>query len=140
MQGFPVTFTFPLHWSELDAYNHVNNARHFVWFESARATYFRKIGLMRDEPGGVGPILKTNYAEYLEPVRYPSELVVGARVSKIGTTSFTMEYACARTSSPERLVSKGSSVMVVFDYALQQKVSMPAEVRAAIEALEGHTL
>lgn len=139
MQGFPITLRFPLHWSELDAYNHVNNARHFVWYESARAIYFRRIGLMRDEPGGIGPILKTNYAEYLEPVRYPAELLVGVRIPKIGNTSFTMEYACALADSPERLVSKGSSVMVVFDYEKGQKIPMPREVRAAIEALEGCT-
>ncbi|ADO68503.1 acyl-CoA thioesterase [Stigmatella aurantiaca] len=133
-----VTPRFPVHWSEMDAYGHVNNARFFVWFESARIAYLSRIGLVGTGHSGVGPILATTSADYLQPVVYPASLVAGARVARIGRTSLTMEYAVA-DADKGTLYARGGGVIVTIRYPAYEKIPVPAEVRAAIEALEGRS-
>lgn len=138
MQGYPVTVRFPLHWGEMDALGHANNARFFTWFESARIAYFERVGL-RLEPTQVGPILKRCDCEFLRPVVWPAELIVGARVTDSRTTSFTMLYAVARAEEPEVPFARGSAIVVLVDYRSGQKVPIPDDLRARIEALERPT-
>ncbi len=140
MNDFPITVRFPIHWGEMDAYGHVNNARYFTWFEAARIAYMARVGLvsaeMQKPEGGVGPIVAATNAEYLRPVVFPAELVVGARVSRIGTTSFVMEYAVDDASTGVRY-ARGGAVLVTLNDPGYEKVPVPKEVRASIEALEG---
>jgi acyl-CoA thioester hydrolase len=136
LKDFPITLRFPVHWSEMDAYNHVNNARFFVWFESARIAYFTRIGLVSTGHTGVGPILAATNAEYLQPVVFPANLIAGARVSRIGRSSITMEYAVA-DADKGTLYARGGGVIVTIRYPDYEKIPVPPEVRAAIETLEG---
>nr|QKW93787.1 acyl-CoA thioester hydrolase [Vitiosangium cumulatum] len=140
MNDFPITVRFPVQWGEMDAYGHVNNARYFSWFESARIAYMARVGLVSPEmqrpDGGVGPIVAATNAEYLRPVVFPAEVVVGARVSRIGTTSLNMEYAVDDAHTGVRY-ARGGAVLVTLRYPTYEKVPVPAEVRASIEALEG---
>ncbi|MBN1208390.1 MAG: acyl-CoA thioesterase [Myxococcaceae bacterium] len=138
LEGFPITVRFPLHWSEMDAYGHANNARYFVWFESARITYFTRIGLVNTGHSGLGPILAATNADYLLPVVFPANLIAGARVSRIGHSSITMEYAVA-DADKGTLYARGGGVIVTMRYPEYEKIPVPAEVRAAIEALEGRS-
>src|SRR5687767_7192566 len=135
MEGFPIVLRFPVHWGELDAYGHVNNARHFVWFESARMTYLREIGLAREHANDVGPILAATNASFLKPVGYPLDLAVGATVSRIGNTSLVMDYAVEDDATGVRL-STGSSVIVTVRYPSYEKVRVPDEIRERIRALQ----
>lgn len=137
MTGYPVEVRFPIHWGEMDALGHANNARYFSWFESARIAYFEKIGFSADPSAPVGPILKTASCEFGRPVVYPADLVVGARVPRLGNTSFTMEYAVALAAAPDAPVATGDSVVVVVDYRTGEKVPVPDDLRRAIDALEG---
>ena len=36
--------SIPLRWSDLDAFNHVNNARYLTFLEQARIEWFESIG------------------------------------------------------------------------------------------------
>ncbi|MET0404042.1 MAG: thioesterase family protein [Cystobacter sp.] len=143
MKDFPITVRFPIHWADMDAYGHVNNGRHFIWFEAARIEYMVRVGLVRPgmqkpEGGDVGPIVAATNAEYLRPVVFPAELLVGARVTRIGTTSFTMEFAVDDANSGVRY-ARGGAVLVTLRYADHQKIPVSTEVRAAMEALEGRS-
>jgi acyl-CoA thioester hydrolase len=138
LKDFPITLRFPLHWSEMDAYGHANNARFFVWFESARIQYLLRIGLVNEGHSGLGPILAATNADYLQPVVFPAHLVAGARVSRIGRSSITMEFAVA-DADKGTLYARGGGVIVTMRYPAYEKVPVPDEVRAAIEALEGRS-
>ena len=142
MNDFPVSVRFPIHWVDMDAYGHVNNARYLTWFEAARVEYMIRVGLVKPDMGklesGVGPIIATASVDYLRPVVFPAELEVGVRVSRIGTTSITMEYAVDDVRGGGRY-ARGSTVLVVLRYTDHAKVPVPADIRAAIEALEGRS-
>lgn len=135
MQGYAVTVEFPMHWGEMDALGHANNTRYFAWFETARIETFRRIGVTADKPTNVGPILATTTCDFLRPLAWPADLVVGARIPKVGRTSFTMEYAVALAHAPDTPVARGSGVIVLVNYETGAKVEVTDEMRAAIEAL-----
>jgi acyl-CoA thioester hydrolase len=132
---FPVTERFPVHWGDMDAMGHVNHARYFTWFESARMAVFARIGVAGDRPRDVGPILAMASCDYIRPVVYPATVVVGARVLKVGRTSITMEYAAWLTDEPERPCARGASVAVMVDYRTMQKVEVSSEIRSLVAAL-----
>jgi acyl-CoA thioester hydrolase len=142
MQGFPVTLDLPVQWGEMDALRHVNNARFFTWFESARIAYFDRLrGALPGSGatvglGEVGPILASTSCDFLRPVTYPATVLVGARVSELGNSSLRMEYAVERIDAPGEPCAKGTSVVVLVRYATLEKVRVPDSVRAAIAALE----
>lgn len=127
-----VTVTIPVQWSDMDALGHVNNARYFSWFESARIALFRRVGMMTTGPTGIGPILATTTCDFLSPVAFPATLEVSARVTRVGETSLTMEYEVKDAGSADRLHARGSSVAVMFDYRSMQKVRVPDDLRAAL--------
>lgn len=130
---FPVTVEFPVHWGEMDSLGHVNNARLFTWFESARIACADRIGLLATP--GEGPILATTTCDFLAPIHYPADIVVGVRITKVGTTSLAMEYAAWRKGAPEAPYARGSSVIVYVRYATGAKLAIPDAMRAAITAI-----
>jgi acyl-CoA thioester hydrolase len=135
MVPFPVIVTFPVHWGEMDTMGHVNHARYFTWFESARVALFAKIGIRVERPSDVGPIIAMASCDFIRPVVFPATLVAGARVLKVGRTSITMEYAVWPEPEPERPCARGASVAVLVDYRTMQKVDVPPAVRASIAEL-----
>src|SRR5687768_16581164 len=104
--SWPVVVRFPVHWGEMDALGHVKNTRFFAWFESARIALFARAGVTM---GDVGPILATASCDFLAPVRYPADVEVGARVPRVGNTSFVIEYEAFADAAP---CARGSSVVV----------------------------
>lgn len=135
MNGYPVTVRFPLHWGDMDALGHANNAMFFRWFETARIELFRGVGIEAGGPSSAGPILATTTCDFLQPVKFPGELVVGARVTKVGNTSLVMEYGLARAETPEVLVARGTAVVVLVNHATGEKVPVPDAVRDKIALL-----
>ncbi|MGO8968877.1 MAG: acyl-CoA thioesterase [Myxococcaceae bacterium] len=134
--SYPVTVEFPIHWGEMDALGHVNNAHFFTWFESSRMAFFQAAGIALSRQDAVAPILAAAHCDYLEPVVFPARVVVGARATKLGNTSLTLEHAVWRLGAPERLLARGSSVVVLLNYATGEKVRIPEAARAAIAALK----
>jgi acyl-CoA thioester hydrolase len=135
MVPFPVTERFAIHWGEMDAMGHVNHARYFTWFETARIALFSRIGVHAERQNEIGPILAMASCDFIRPVVYPATIVVGARVLKVGRTSITMEYAAWLTEEPDRPCARGASVAVLVDYRTMQKVEVPAHVRDLITVL-----
>lgn len=132
--NFPVTITIAVQWSDMDALGHVNNARFFTWFESARIALFDRIGVPTSGPSATGPILATTTCDFVRPVVYPATVRVGVRVSRVGETSIAMEYEIT-DDAHGHVYGRGTSVAVLVDYATMAKVRVPDPVRAAVTAL-----
>lgn len=126
------TITIVVQWGEMDALGHVNNARFFSWFESARIALFTRIGVATTRPAEIGPILATTTCDFLRPVVFPATLAVSVKVAKVGETSITMEY---EVKDDAAVYARGTSVAVLVDYRSMTKVRVPDDVRAAIAAL-----
>ena len=135
--GYPVGITLPVQWGDQDAFGHVNNTVYFRWFESARIAYGRRIGLNAwKETRNIGPILASITCEYRRQVTFPDTVRVGARITRIGRSSMTMEHVVI-SEAVGGTAAEGTSAVVLFDYTAGRSYPIPDELRRAIEALEG---
>lgn len=132
MKDYPVVVRFPVHWAEVDAMGHVNNARYFTWFESARMELFQRVGLEIEGSPELGPILAHTSCDFLAPVRFPAEVEAGTRIAGFGRTSFTMEFGAGLAGS-EDLAARGRGVVVLIDYGSGEKIEIPADLKAKLE-------
>ncbi len=138
MSGPPwaVTLEVPLHWGEMDAFGHVNNTVYFRWFESARMSYFERLGwpVLQGETG-VGPILHSTQARFRAPLVWPDTVTVATRVSAVAEDRFTMLYE-VRSRNLGRIAAEGSGLIVAFDYRTLSKAALPAKIRERIAEIE----
>lgn len=140
LSGFPVVVTLPIQWGEQDMYGHVNNTVFFRWYETARVAYAERVGfdqLMKTV--GIGPILAAIHCNYRKQVKFPDTIQIGARVTRLGKSSLTMEHH-AVSLNQQAVVADGDSTIVCFNYRDQRPTAISAEMRAVIEKLEGKSL
>ena len=136
LADYPVVITLPVQWGDQDPFGHVNNVVYFRWYESARIAYFEQSGihaLLAQEQ--LGPILARITCDYLRQLNFPDTIQVGARVTRLGTKSFTIEHALY-SQAQDAIVAKSDSVVVVFHYRQNASCPIPPEVRAQIERFE----
>ena len=139
LNGFPVTVEIPVAWGEMDAFRHVNNTVYFRYFETVRIDYLRRVGMGAERAeDGIGPIMRDVQCRFRRPLTYPDTVTVGARVTEMGDDRFTMEYRVVSRKLAD-VAAEGSGVLVAYDYRTLRKAILPAEVRAAIERMEGRT-
>jgi acyl-CoA thioester hydrolase len=140
LSDFPVVITLPVQWGDQDAFQHVNNTVYFRWYESSRIAYSARIGLgemMRQHR--IGPILASATCDFRRSITFPDTVHVGARITRIGRTSLTMEHTLVSAAS-RSVAALGRSTLVVFDYNTGNPFPVPEPIRAAIKELEGTSL
>src|SRR5437868_10202301 len=93
LSAHPIVITLPVQWGDQDAFGHVNNVVYFRWFESARIAYGNRIGLADlKATQNIGPILAAIACNYRRQLNYPDTVQVGARITRIGRSSMTMDH------------------------------------------------
>lgn len=140
LADFPVVTTVEVAWGDLDAMGHVNNARFFRFFETARIAYFASLGVTDiTVTPAAGPILAETGCRFRRPVSFPDTLEVGARVEQVGADRFRMAYRIV-SRSQQTVVADGYGVVVSYDYTAGRKTTLPTALREAIHATEGRDL
>src|SRR5216110_3475994 len=81
--------------SDTDAQGVVYYGRYNPYFDLARVEYHRMLGLLHAGVDG-DFVMRANDVEYFAPARFDDELEIFARVSRIGRTSVTFEFAAYR--------------------------------------------
>ncbi len=126
-----------MQWGDQDALGHVNNIVYFRWFESARIEYLQRIGVnVTGLDGSAGVVLAAIHCDFRRPLTYPDTLDIGARVTRIGRSSMTMEHAIY-SGAQQAVVAEGSSTLVIFDHASGKPQRVETDFRRSIERLEG---
>jgi acyl-CoA thioester hydrolase len=136
---FPVVVSIPVQWGDQDAFGHVNNTIYLRWFESARIAYFERMGILElHESENVGPILASITCDYRRVVTYPDTVLVGARVTRMGRSSFGMDHIVV-SEAQGVVAADGNTTLVVYDYHQEKSHPIPQTMRRAIEAIEQHS-
>lgn len=122
-------------WNDLDEAGHVNNAIYLTYFEEARAHYFHEACQWDWTKDGI--ILANNQINYFRPLLYPDPAYIYTRTTRIGTKSIELQYLIVNEYEDHKiLVSRGSSVVVTYDYRAQGSVLVPQYTRDRIAAYE----
>lgn len=139
MKNFRLKIPLAIRFVDFDSLGHVNNANYLTYFEIARIRYFEEIiaeGRVDWKKEGI--ILARAVIEYRQPINGYDGYFISIRCSRLGTKSFDFDYLITKeTDAGDITIAEGSTVMVCFDYELQQTIIMKEAWKSAIEKFEG---
>lgn len=108
-------------WCDLDGFSHVSHRAHLVWFEEARNAYLASLGFPLVSAEVPGPVVKEIACSYERSLCFGDSVVVTARTSWFGRTSFGMDYSIWKKG----LVARGSAICVWYHNRPGLKVALP---------------
>jgi acyl-CoA thioester hydrolase len=137
MDGYRHVRPREVEFRDVDVADHVNNAVYLTYLETARIAYLREVlgdGFLYQ----LQLILAHITVDFRAPAHFPETLEIGARVSRVGTKSFTMEHEIR--GGDGRLVAEASSVLVAYDYEADASMPVPEEWRRRLNAYEERSI
>lgn len=135
-KNYPLVFSQELIWSDMDAFQHVNNAVYFRYFEDARMKYFAATGVMEHMiETRIGPILASTTCNFRAPLVFPDIIHIGARIEELKNRTFKMKYAIY-SERLEKLAADGEGLVVFYDYQRKVSCEIPTVIVAAFEAFQ----
>jgi acyl-CoA thioester hydrolase len=125
------TYTLTPRFSDLDIYNHVNNAVYLTYFEEARIGFITAIGLRSLFSPERSTILAHAQVDYKAPSRLGDTLDVEVRTGDVRNTSYELQYRITRRSD-QAVIATGKTVQVCFNFALNAPTRLPEEWRQVL--------
>lgn len=136
MSDLRFTHRTAVRFNDLDAMGHAHHSLPLIYFEEARAAYWRDVA-GRPAVADIDYVLAEIRVQFKQRILYPATLTVRAGVTHVGNASFVMRYELADEEGV--LLASGESVQVMYDYENGRSKRLPAELRARIEQFEGIT-
>ena len=121
--------------SDTDAQGIVYYGRYNPYFDLARVEYLRSLKLLHYRGGG-DFVMRANDVEYFAPARFDDELEVFARVSRLGRTSVTFQFAAYKVDDGTLMVTAHQTLVYV-DLRERKALLVPDDYRETIAAFEG---
>ena len=123
--------------SDTDAQGVVYYGRYLPYFDHARTEYHRHLGSMGIE--GAEFVMRASSVDYLAPARFDDLLECFVRVSRIGRSSMTYEFAAYRVED-ELLMVTATQTLVLVGRAERRPEAVPEAVRERLRGFEGEDL
>ena len=120
---------------DFDMMGHANNSIYFTYLEVARTKYWHHA--INWDWKKTGVVIARASLDYLTPIFLEDKIHVYVRTSRIGRSSFDLEYMIVKmVAGKEVICSKGKTVCVAFDYASKTPRDIPATEREKMMAFE----
>ncbi len=122
--------------SDTDAQGVVYYGRYLPYFDLARTEYHRRLGEVGVRRAEF--VMRASTVEYHAPARFDDLLEVFVRISRIGTTSVTYDYAAHRLEADDRdsLMVTATQAIVLIDHDDRRTLAVPDTFRTAVSAVE----
>jgi len=122
--------------SDTDAQGIVYYGRYNPYFDLARVEYLRSLGLLQSRGEAGSFVMRANDVEYFAPAVFDDEIEVFVRVSRIGRTSVTFEFAAYRVPGDDLMVT-AHQTLVCIDLTDRKARPVPDAFREPVMAFEG---
>jgi acyl-CoA thioester hydrolase len=122
--------------SDTDAQGIVYYGRYNPYFDLARVEYLRELELLRQRGEASEFVMRANDVEYFAPAVFDDEIEVFVRVSRLGRTSVTFEFAAYRLPD-DLLMVTAHQTLVYVDLAERKACPVPDTFRDPVLAYEG---
>ncbi|MFW6331170.1 MAG: acyl-CoA thioesterase [Gemmatimonadota bacterium] len=132
--AFRLIHEVAVRFTDLDAAGHVHHSVPLLYWEEARIRYWRIVA-GRDGAADPDYVIGQITLTYHHRIHYPATLRAGVRTTRLGRSSFDMEYAL--WDREDRLLCSGASTQVVYDYDAARPRPLEPETRRRIEDYEG---
>jgi acyl-CoA thioester hydrolase len=119
-------------WADLDLFGHVNNVIFFRYIQSARVNFCEQVGLTSlNNANMLSFMVASSQCTYKKPLHYPGVVTIQTQCNWTKNSSFQLSYVLY---NGETLIAEGEDVLVVFDHVKKEKVNIPHDLRALLEA------
>ena len=115
--------------SDVDSFMHVNNIWQQSYFDMGKTEFYTQVLGVTGVFDKLRIITASTHTDYWGQVRLTDDIVVSTDVSRIGNKSMTLHQ---RIMCGDKCLTESSSVMVAFDFELQQTVAIPEEWRVKL--------
>jgi acyl-CoA thioester hydrolase len=121
--------TVPVRFHDLDAMGHAHHTLPLIYLEEARAAFWREI---RGDASldAIDYVMAEITLRFHARILYPSEITVGLRVTNVGGKSWATDFELRDQEGT--LLSSGSSVQVMYDYAGGVSKTIDAVLRSRL--------
>lgn len=124
--------TMTTRWMDNDAYQHINNAVYYSFFDTVANNYLIEAGVLNVTKSPVIGFIVASSCNYKKPIAYPAKVDAAFRVNRIGTSS--VEYGVAVFAEGEdEPAAFGTLTHAFVDRASGKSVPIPAETRKVLE-------
>ncbi|MGM0545724.1 MAG: acyl-CoA thioesterase [Bacteroidota bacterium] len=122
---FPHWTTLSIRFRDLDPLNHVNNAIFSTYYEEARIDFIQQVQTLADQlKNGYSFVLANIEIEFIRPVEYPTDIVIGSGIKKLGNSSIT-SFQSIYSGADKQLASVAKAHGVWFDLSKQRPTRIP---------------
>jgi len=135
MDGFNFIIPYTVRVVDVNYGAHVANSAVLNFFQDARIAYLKKLGDYSEMNigKGCGIILPEAHVKYLAEMFLGDELVIGARITNVSRSSFTM---CYRIERDGEATAEGETVLICFDYEKRKPRRLDAVFIEKVDAFE----
>ena len=134
---FPFIHEVDVRFRDLDNMGHAHHSLPLMYWEEARARYWREIA-GRESVVDIDYVMGDFTMRWHSRIFYPARLRAGVRTTRLGRSSFAMEYGL--WGEDGTLLSSGRSTQVLYDFQAGRSKPLDDATRSRIEAHEGHLL
>ena len=122
--------------SDTDAQGIVYYGRYLPYFDTARVEYHRHLELLPTGPTEHEFVMRANTIEYHAPAQFDDLIEVFIRVSRIGRTSITYDFAAYRVED-DLLMVTANQTLVLVDLDARRACPIPESMVEQIAVFEG---
>ncbi len=122
---FPAWLELPVRFRDLDPLNHVNNALFSTFYEEARIEFIRGVpSFARQLKNGYSFVLANIIIDFIRPLEYPANILIGTGIKRPGNTSIS-SFQAIFTKEEKKLVSVAEASGVWFDIKRKKPARLP---------------
>ena len=121
-------------WADNDIYGHVNNVVYYSYFDTVVNQYLIEQRVLDIEKSTVIGLVVETQCQYFSPITFPDVVHAGLRVAKLGNSSVRYEIGLFRNDE-QTASAQGHFVHVYVDRATRRSVTLPGNLRTALEKL-----
>lgn len=122
---------------DIDALQHVNNARYLNFLEEARISYSQQLLNTYNSIQELNILVARVEIDFMRPILFGEEVKIYTRIAKLGNKSFVFDSVITSISKGnEKVASRATQTLVAFDPKTNRTVSISDELRTKIVELE----
>ena len=123
LEDFTFKHKIKTRFKDLDAFNHVNNATFLSYIEDARMLFFKKWDINLKEKS---LIVAAITIDYISQLHHPSKLIIGQKVTRLGTKSFDVLSVIFLGYKP---ICNSTVTIVCYNFISKQTVLLFKEIK-----------
>ena len=133
-QAYRHYITITTRWMDNDVYRHVNNVVYYSFFDTAVNEYMMRQGVLDLDGSPVVCLVVDTGCQFFSPIAFPDAVHCGLRVAHLGNSSVRFEIGIFRNDET-LAAAQGHFVHVACDRQTHRPLTMPSDMRRALEAL-----